>query len=170
MRRASRTNPVPPTAAPTTQATKAAAGAWPRPAVTSRQTARSSRFSVTSSRRNRTILLAALTSVVVLAAGFGRFHSINGLQSGAPVELSGVKVGTVESISFPSDPSDSRVIVRMRKEQRRRDGSYIRFDENAAVLINDAGEPVGTRVFGPVARELREKKFLKIVSLAPEVL
>jgi large subunit ribosomal protein L14 len=62
------------------------------------------------------------------------------------------------------------VIVRMRKEQRRRDGSYIRFDENAAVLISDTGEPVGTRVFGPVARELREKKFLKIVSLAPEVL
>ena len=62
------------------------------------------------------------------------------------------------------------VIVRMRKEQRRRDGSYIRFDENAAVLINEANEPVGTRVFGPVARELREKKFLKIVSLAPEVL
>ncbi len=61
------------------------------------------------------------------------------------------------------------VIVRMRKEHRRRDGSYIRFDDNAAVLINDAGEPVGTRVFGPVARELREKKYLKIVSLAPEV-
>ena len=62
------------------------------------------------------------------------------------------------------------VVVRMRKEQRRRDGSYIRFDENAAVLIDDAGEPVGTRVFGPVARELREKRFTKIVSLAPEVL
>ena len=62
------------------------------------------------------------------------------------------------------------VIVRTRKESRRRDGTYIRFDTNAAVLINDAGEPVGTRVFGPVARELREKKFLKIVSLAPEVL
>jgi len=62
------------------------------------------------------------------------------------------------------------VVVRMRKEQRRKDGTYIRFDENAAVLINDAGEPVGTRVFGPVARELREKKFTKIVSLAPEVL
>jgi large subunit ribosomal protein L14 len=62
------------------------------------------------------------------------------------------------------------VIVRTRKEYRRRDGTYIRFDSNAAVLINDAGEPVGTRVFGPVARELREKKFLKIVSLAPEVL
>src|SRR5207247_1500105 len=62
------------------------------------------------------------------------------------------------------------VIVRTRKEHRRRDGTYIRFDQNAAVLINEAGEPVGTRVFGPVARELREKRFLKIVSLAPEVL
>jgi large subunit ribosomal protein L14 len=62
------------------------------------------------------------------------------------------------------------VIVRTRKEQRRKDGTYIRFDENAAVLINDAKEPIGTRVFGPVARELRERKFMKIVSLAPEVL
>lgn len=61
------------------------------------------------------------------------------------------------------------VVVRTRKEHRRRDGTYIRFDDNAAVLINDAGEPVGTRVFGPVARELRDKKFTKIVSLAPEV-
>jgi len=61
------------------------------------------------------------------------------------------------------------VVVRTRKEHRRRDGSYIRFDDNAAVLINDANEPIGTRVFGPVARELREKKFTKIVSLAPEV-
>jgi len=62
------------------------------------------------------------------------------------------------------------VIVRTAKEQRRRDGTYIRFDSNAAVLINEIGEPVGTRVFGPVARELRDKKFMKIVSLAPEVL
>jgi large subunit ribosomal protein L14 len=62
------------------------------------------------------------------------------------------------------------VIVRTRKEHRRRDGSYIRFDKNAAVLINEQGEPIGTRVFGPVARELREKKFMKIISLAPEVL
>jgi large subunit ribosomal protein L14 len=62
------------------------------------------------------------------------------------------------------------VIVRMRKEQRRRDGSYIRFDENAAVLVNEINEPIGTRVFGPVARELRDKKFMKIVSLAPEVI
>lgn len=62
------------------------------------------------------------------------------------------------------------VIVRMRKETRRRDGTYIRFDTNAAVLINDLGEPIGTRVFGPVARELRDKRFMKIVSLAPEVI
>ena len=62
------------------------------------------------------------------------------------------------------------VIVRMRKECRRRDGTYIRFDTNAAVLVDELGEPVGTRVFGPVARELREKRFMKIVSLAPEVL
>ena len=62
------------------------------------------------------------------------------------------------------------VIVRTKKEFRRKDGSYIRFDENAAVLINNQNEPKGTRIFGPVARELREKQFMKIVSLAPEVI
>jgi large subunit ribosomal protein L14 len=62
------------------------------------------------------------------------------------------------------------VVVRARKEVRRRDGSYIRFDDNAAVIIDKSNEPIGTRVFGPVGRELREKKFMKIVSLAPEVL
>jgi large subunit ribosomal protein L14 len=62
------------------------------------------------------------------------------------------------------------VIVRTKKEVRRKDGSYIRFDQNAAVIINEQKEPVGTRIFGPVARELREKKFMKIVSLAPEVI
>jgi len=62
------------------------------------------------------------------------------------------------------------VVVRTRKELKRPDGSYIRFDENAAVLINTAGEPIGTRIFGPVARELRAKQYMKIVSLAPEVL
>jgi large subunit ribosomal protein L14 len=62
------------------------------------------------------------------------------------------------------------VVVRTKKEQRRLDGSYIRFDQNAAVLINAEGEPVGTRIFGPVARELRWKEFTKIISLAPEVL
>ncbi len=62
------------------------------------------------------------------------------------------------------------VIVRVRKQKRRPDGSYIRFDDNAAVLINDEKMPKGTRIFGPVARELREKAYMKIVSLAPEVL
>lgn len=61
------------------------------------------------------------------------------------------------------------VIVRMVKETRRSDGSYIRFDSNAAVIIDDAGDPKGTRIFGPVARELRAKQFMKIVTLAPEV-
>ncbi len=62
------------------------------------------------------------------------------------------------------------VVVRTVKETRRKDGSYIRFDENAVVIITDTGEPKATRIFGPVARELREKKYMKIVSLAPEVL
>ncbi|MDR0646041.1 MAG: 50S ribosomal protein L14 [Elusimicrobiota bacterium] len=62
------------------------------------------------------------------------------------------------------------VVVRVSREKRRKDGSYIRFDDNAVCLINENGEPKGTRVFGPVARELRERNFLKIVSLAPEVI
>ena len=62
------------------------------------------------------------------------------------------------------------VVVRTAKEVRRNDGSYIRFDENAAVLLNANNEPIGTRIFGPVARELRDKKYMKIISLAPEVL
>ena len=62
------------------------------------------------------------------------------------------------------------VVVRTAKEKRRPDGSYIRFDDNAVVIINDQNNPRGTRVFGPVARELREKRFMKIISLAPEVL
>jgi large subunit ribosomal protein L14 len=62
------------------------------------------------------------------------------------------------------------VVVRQRKEIRRADGSYIRFDDNAAVVINDESEPKGTRIFGPIARELRDRNYLKIISLAPEVL
>ena len=62
------------------------------------------------------------------------------------------------------------VVVRTKKELRRPDGTYIKFDDNSAVLINQQGEPIGTRIFGPVARELRAKKFMKIISLAPEVL
>ena len=63
----------------------------------------------------------------------------------------------------------SAEVVRVAREKRRKDGSYIRFDDNAVCIINDNGEPKGTRVFGPIARELREKNFLKIISLAPEV-
>jgi large subunit ribosomal protein L14 len=62
------------------------------------------------------------------------------------------------------------VVVRTVKETRRKDGSYIKFDENAVVIINEQGEPRATRIFGPVARELRDKKYMKIVSLAPEVI
>jgi large subunit ribosomal protein L14 len=72
----------------------------------------------------------------------------------------GVKAGSVSKA----------VIVRVKKEIKRPDGSYIRFDENSCVLLNNSDEPRGTRIFGPVARELREKQFMKIVSLAPEVL
>ena len=76
----------------------------------------------------------------------------------------------IPNSSIKKGDKSKAVIVRTKKEKRRPDGSNIRFDENAAVLINDAMEPKGTRIFGPVARELREKQFMKIVSLAPEVL
>lgn len=76
----------------------------------------------------------------------------------------------IPNASVKKGEKSRAVVVRTKKEIRRADGSYIRFDENAAVLLNDQGEPRGTRIFGPVARELREKDFMKIVSLAPEVL
>lgn len=76
----------------------------------------------------------------------------------------------LSSSSMKKGTVSKAVIVRTRKEVRRKDGSYIRFEDNAAVLLNNNDEPRGTRIFGPVARELREKQFMKIVSLAPEVL
>lgn len=76
----------------------------------------------------------------------------------------------LSSSSLKKGTVSKAVIVRTRKEVRRKDGSYIRFDDNAVVLLNAQDEPRGTRIFGPVARELREKQFMKIVSLAPEVL
>jgi len=93
----------------------------------------------------------------------GRFAKLGDLVTASVMEAaprSAVKKGQVVRA----------VIVRTAKEHRRRDGSYIRFDRNAAVLVNEQGEPIGTRVFGPVARELRERKFMRIISLAPEVL
>lgn len=77
---------------------------------------------------------------------------------------------SLSSSSMKKGTVSKAVIVRTKKEIRRKDGSYIRFEDNAAVLLNNNDEPRGTRIFGPVARELREKQFMKIVSLAPEVL
>ena len=103
-----------------------------------------------------------LQVILPLGGGLGKKAGLGDIVTAAVKEAS--PDGTVKKGKVVK-----AVIVRTRKEHRRRDGTYIRFDENAAVVIDDAHEPVGTRVFGPVARELREKKFLKIVSLAPEV-
>ena len=105
-----------------------------------------------------------LSMILPLGGSTGRYAGLGdvitaNVKESAPDAPDGAKKGKVVKA----------VIVRTVKEHRRRDGSYIRFDRNAAVLINDAGEPVGTRVFGPVARELRDKTFMKIISLAPEV-
>ena len=104
-----------------------------------------------------------IACITILGGSSGKYGSLGDIITASVKEAvpqSSVKKGSVVKA----------VIVRTTKEQRRRDGSYIRFDRNAAVLISEAKEPVGTRVFGPVARELREKQFMKIVSLAPEVL
>ncbi len=101
--------------------------------------------------------------IKILGGSTGRYGSLGDIITVSVKEAlpeSSVKKGQVVQA----------VIVRTRRAQRRRDGSYIRFDTNSAVLIDNQREPVGTRVFGPVARELREKRFMKIVSLAPEVL
>ncbi len=104
-----------------------------------------------------------LKCIRVLGGSNRRYASVGDLivvSVKAAIPNAGVKKGDVSKA----------VIVRTKKEVRRKDGSYIRFDENAAVLLNNQGEPKGTRIFGPVARELRERNFMKIVSLAPEVL
>jgi large subunit ribosomal protein L14 len=101
--------------------------------------------------------------IMVLGGSTRRYATVGDLikvavRSAAP--NSNIKKGEVKKA----------VVVRTKKELGRSNGTYIKFDSNAAVLVDDAGEPVGTRIFGPVARELRGKKFMKIVSLAPEVL
>lgn len=104
-----------------------------------------------------------LSCILPVGGSTGSRASLGDIVTAAVKEAapdSAVKKGTVVKA----------VIVRTRKEVRRKDGTYIRFDQNAAVLIKPDGEPMGTRVFGPVARELRDKKFMKIVSLAPEVI
>lgn len=96
---------------------------------------------------------------------------------GRVAHLGDIITASVKTLKESQDKSQVKkgdvvrcVIVRTRKETRRKDGTYIRFDQNAAVIINKDNEPIGTRVFGPVARELRERQFTKIISLAPEVL
>lgn len=104
-----------------------------------------------------------LACILPLGGSTGRIAGIGDIITASVKEAapeSNVKKGAVVKA----------VIVRTRKEHRRQDGTYIRFDQNAAVLINESREPIGTRVFGPVARELRDKQFMKIVSLAPEVI
>lgn len=120
--------------------------------------------------RSYTILTVADNSgarkircITPLGGGVGKTASIGDVISAS------VREAEPES-KIPKGKVVRAVIVRARKEIRRRDGSYISFDDNAAVIIDRQGEPVGTRVFGPVGRELREKRFMKIVSLAPEVL
>jgi large subunit ribosomal protein L14 len=101
--------------------------------------------------------------IKVLGGSFRRYASIGDV---IVVTVKDVLPGS----TFKKGDVAKAVIVRTKKEVRRRDGTYIRFDENAAVLIDEQKEPKGTRVFGPVGRELREKQFAKIISLAPEVI
>ena len=110
-------------------------------------------------------------------SGARKLMAIRQLGGSAAPRYAGIGDVIVCSVKETAPESDIKkgtvvraVIVRTRARTRRKDGSYIRFDENAAVLINAQKEPLGTRVFGPVARELRERRFMKIVSLAPEVL
>ena len=110
-------------------------------------------------------------------SGARRLQAIRQLGGSAAPRYAGLGDIVVCSVKEAAPESDVKkgtvvkaVVVRTRSRARRRDGSYIKFDENAAVLLNAEREPIGTRVFGPVAREHREKRFMKIVSLAPEVL
>jgi len=110
-------------------------------------------------------------------SGARRLQAIRQLGGSAAPRYAGIGDLVVCSVKEATPESDIKkgtvvkaVVVRTKARTRRRDGSYIRFDENAAVLISADLDPIGTRVFGPVARELRERRFMKIVSLAPEVL
>jgi len=110
-------------------------------------------------------------------SGARKLMTIRQLGGSAAPRYAGIGDIIVCSVKEAAPESDIKkgsvvkaVIVRTRSRTRRRDGSYIKFDENAAVLVNAERDPIGTRVFGPVARELRERRFMKIVSLAPEVL
>lgn len=99
----------------------------------------------------------------VLGGSYRRYASVGDVIVGSVKK-------TIPNSEIPKGQVVKAVVVRTKKEIRRKDGTYIRFDENAGVLIDNAGNPRGTRIFGPVTRELRDKNFMKIISLAPEVL
>ena len=110
-------------------------------------------------------------------SGARKLRAIRQLGGSSAPRYAGIGDIVVCSVKEAAPDSDIKkgtvvkaVVVRTRMRTRRRDGSYIKFDENAAVLVNAEHDPIGTRVFGPVARELRERRFMKIVSLAPEVI
>ena len=119
-----------------------------------------------------TVLFANFAEAVAEGRGKAQAESLKKTQKDTKARL--LKADGTETVVSSSELKKGdvvkAVIVRMRKNKRRPDGSYIKFDDNAAVIISDAKMPRGTRIFGPVARELREKDFMKIVSLAPEVL
>ena len=125
-------------------------------------------------RTIRTLAVAALAAASALGLAACGGGPANGGSTGAIASLGDRIKVTVKEASpdgaIKKGTVQDAVIVRTRKEVRRRDGTYIRFDQNAAVLIKEDGTPIGTRVFGPVARELRDKNYMKIVSLAPEVI
>ena len=117
------------------------------------------------------------TLIVADNSGARKLRAIRQLGGSAAPRFAGIGDVVVCSVREAAPDSEIKkgtvvqaVVVRTKKRTRRRDGSYIRFDENAAVLVTPEREPIGTRVFGPVARELRELRYMKIVSLAPEVL
>ena len=110
-------------------------------------------------------LKGRVSSIIILSPGRLSFRKVGSV---GDVIVASVKEAIPNSNVSKGDVIRA-VIVRTKKEVRRRDGSYVRFDDNAAVLIDNNGDPKGTRIFGPVARELREKRYMRIVSLAPEV-
>ena len=124
---------------------------------------RTQRFRLLSGRLSTIATRSPILAVFFSSCATGRYARLGDIVTASVKEA--IPDGTVKKGQVVK-----AVIVRTVKEQRRKDGSYIRFDRNAAVLINDLREPIGTRVFGPVARELRERRFMKIISLAPEVL
>ena len=114
--------------------------------------------------------IAAVLSVGIWLSSKPLPQQIQGMIDTDEIRVASKTVGRLETVAADEGDVVKAVVVRTTKERRRPDGSYIRFDENAAVILRNDGEPRGTRIFGPVGRELRDKRFMRIISLAPEVL